>query len=244
MAYPSMCYSLVVRQLTMDKDEKTRLERLVAIEERISNNQYPNMRALCQAFNVKPRTIYADIRLLRERFGIDIRFDRFRNGYYNANPGKRIPIGDLVENDYLLMIAGCAILGASFGNRMKSALQGVLSNLGKRLSFGVPDELNGIVVKSKMDQSDLDPDVMVQLGRALLQRRAIELQVQGGSSHMCAPCALIEQGNSWYLLGYNLNNAAVEKHDLAKIDRCDIQDNVAEIDRKALVEKYLVDHNV
>jgi predicted DNA-binding transcriptional regulator YafY len=84
----------------MDKDEKTRLERLVAIEERISNQKYPSMRALCQAFSVKPRTIYADIRLLRERFGIDIRFDRFRNGYFNASPGKRIPIGDLVEDDY------------------------------------------------------------------------------------------------------------------------------------------------
>jgi predicted DNA-binding transcriptional regulator YafY len=227
----------------MDKDEKTRLERLVAIEERISNNQYPNMRTLCQAFNVKPRTIYADIRLLRERFGIDIRFDRFRNGYYNANPGKRIPIGDLVEDDYLLMIAGCAILGASFGTRMQSAMQSVASNLGKRLSFGVQDELNGIVIKSKMDQSDLNPEVMVQLGRALLQNRSIELKVQGGSSHLCAPCALIEVQDSWYLLGYNLHNSAVEKHDLAKIDRCDVQENVTEVDRKALIEKYMLEHS-
>jgi predicted DNA-binding transcriptional regulator YafY len=244
MAYSSKCYSLVVRQLTIDKDEKTRLERLVAIEERISNNQYPNMRALCQAFTVKPRTIYADIRLLRERFGIDIRFDRFRNGYYNANPGKRIPIGDLVEDDYLLMIAGCAILGASFGTRMKSALQSVVSNLGKRLSFGVQEHLNGFVVKPNMGRSDYNPEVMVQLGKALLQNRAIELKVEGGSSHLCAPCALIEQQDSWYLLGYNLKDLSVEKHDLAKIAHCDVQEDVAEIDRKALVDKYLIEHSI
>jgi predicted DNA-binding transcriptional regulator YafY len=244
MAYSSKCYALVVRQLTTDKDEKTRLERLVAIEERISNNQYPNMRALCQAFNVKPRTIYADIRLLRERFGIDIRFDRFRNGYYNANPGKRIPIGDLVEDDYLLIIAGCAILSASFGTRMKSALQNVVSNLGKRLSFGVQEQLNGFVVKPNMGRSDFNPEVMVQLGKALLQNRAIELKVEGGSPHLCAPCALIEQQDSWYLLGYNLKDSAVEKHDLSKIARCDVKDDVADIDRKALVEQYLVEHSI
>lgn len=244
MAYSSKCYSLVVRQLTIDKDEKTRLERLVAIEERISNNQYPNMRGLCQAFNVKPRTIYADIRLLRERFGIDIRFDRFRSGYYNANPGKRIPIGDLVEDDYLLMIAGCAILGASFGTRMKSALRNVVSNLGKRLSFGVQEQLNGFVVKPKVDRSDLNPEVMVQLGKALLQNRAIKLKIEGGTPHLCAPCAIIEQHDSWYLLGYNLQDSAVEKHDLTKIDHCDVQENIAEIDRKALVDKYLVDHSI
>jgi len=239
--------SLVVRQLTTDKDEKTRLERLVAIEERISNNQYPNMRALCQAFDVKPRTIYADIRLLRERFGIDIRFDRFRNGYYNASPGKRIPIGDLVEDDYILMIAGCAILGAVFGGKMQSALQSVVSNLGKRLSFGVSNEteqLNHIVVRSKTPRTDLDPRVMIQLGRALLQNRPIELQIEGGSSHLCAPCALIEQQDNWYLLGYNLNNSAVERHDLSKIDRCDIQESGAPIDRKAMLEKYFVEHSV
>jgi predicted DNA-binding transcriptional regulator YafY len=224
----------------MDKDEKTRLERLVAIEERISNQKYPSMRALCQAFSVKPRTIYADIRLLRERFGIDIRFDRFRNGYFNASPGKRIPIGDLVEDDYLLLMIGCALLRSSFGTKMEGTLGSIEASMAKRLPFELSQSIDTekLFVRSTVSKTAIEPNVFTQLSRALLQKRVVELQIDGGSPYQCLPCCFVEQDDTWFLVGYNVDNASVEKHDLRKIHRCDITNDGADLDCDRLVQHY------
>ena len=55
---------------------RTRLERLLGIEEEIRSGRCPSLDSLCQLFSVKPRTIYEDIRILRERLGLKIQFDR------------------------------------------------------------------------------------------------------------------------------------------------------------------------
>ncbi|HEY9772977.1 MAG TPA: hypothetical protein V6C81_04145 [Planktothrix sp.] len=223
----------------MDKEEKTRLERLVAIEERISNNKFPTMRSLCHAFSVRPRTIYADIRLLRERFGIDIRFDRFRNGYFNASPGKRIPIGDLVEDDHVLLLMGCAMLASSLGDKVSKALGPIQTSMVKRLPFGVDEEeLQHLFVRQGTNTTRVDPGVFSHLCRALLENRTVELHIDGGSIHVWAPCFLAENDGGWLLVGLNTNTLAVESHALEKIKHCTVREEHGQTSRKELMADY------
>lgn len=69
----------------------SRLERLVKIDAYIRLGTYPSVERLSELFEVKPRTIFQDLRELKEMFGLDIRFEHTRNGYYNANPRKTLP---------------------------------------------------------------------------------------------------------------------------------------------------------
>jgi predicted DNA-binding transcriptional regulator YafY len=225
----------------VDKEDRTRLERLVAIDERINSNRYPTMRVLCQSFNVKPRTIYADIRLLRERFGLDIRFDRFRNGYYNANPGKRIPIGDLVEDDYILLIAGCLALKSFFGTQVESVLSKVVSTMSKRLTFDLTDEqehLERIFIRSSKALSEIDPAILAHLSKALLQNRIVELESEGNVGSF-VPCSFVENNDHWLLLAYNLATSAIERHDLGKIVRCEVKEEQPSVNRNELLARFL-----
>lgn len=226
----------------IDKEDRTRLERLVAIDERISNNRYPTMKVLCQAFNVRPRTIYADIRLLRERFGLDIRFDRFRNGYYNANPGKRIPIGDLVEDDYLLAITGCFALSSIFGSQMETVLRQVVSQMGKRLTFELApkeDDLGEIFIRSRPKIAEVDPTLMANLCRALLQNRLVEMRMHTGESTECVPCSFVEDEGGWWLLAHNPERSRIEKYELAKIAACEVKEQQSLVQRKDVLQQYL-----
>jgi predicted DNA-binding transcriptional regulator YafY len=225
-----------------DKEDRTRLERLIAIDERISNNRYPTMRALCQAFNVRPRTIYADIRLLRDRFGLDIRFDRFRKGYYNANPGKRIPIGDLAENDYVLLMTGLSFLGSTFGNQIRSTLRNAVTYMGKRLSFELDNDevsFDRMFITSRNTLANVDPDVLASLCRALLQHRNVMLKMLGEAPISCTPFSFIETDNGWQLLALNLSTGKVEQCELAKMTHCQVTEEQTKVDRSGLLDQFL-----
>lgn len=50
----------------------SRLERLIAMEDEIRRGWYPNVEKFCDMFEVKPRTVYADIRELKERVGLEL----------------------------------------------------------------------------------------------------------------------------------------------------------------------------
>lgn len=228
-----------------DKEDRTRLERLIAIDDRISNNRYPTMRALCQAFNVRPRTIYADIRLLRDRFGLDIRFDRFRKGYYNANPGKRIPIGDLAENDYVLLMTGCSALGSFFGTQILSTLRNAVTHMGKRLSFDVESDnvsFDRMFITTRTVPTNIDPDVLSTLCRAVLQSRNASIKMLGDSPVACTPFSFIETDNGWHLLALNLSTGQVEKCELAKITHCQLTEEHTKVDRSGLLDQFLAAH--
>ncbi len=229
----------------MDNEDRTRLERLVAIDERISSNKFPTMRVLCQSFNVRPRTIYADIRLLRERFGLDIRFDRFRNGYYNANPGKRIPIGDLAEDDYVLAITGCFMLGAAFGSQMQNALRNVVNQMGKRLPFEMmcsEGDFERIFIRtglSSVNLSEIDPEVLSHICRALLQNRVVEVEFKDGNKHVCTPFSFVEKEDGWHLIALDAESAQIGDHELLNISRCEVLEQQSKVERGPLLETFL-----
>ena len=112
---------------------RTRLERLLGIEEEIRSGRCPSLDSLCQSFSVKPRTIYEDIRILRERLGLKIQFDRARNGYFNAEPGKRLPAFDLSLEEFVLLLMGSELLCASLGADFKPILRRILSKIYERV---------------------------------------------------------------------------------------------------------------
>jgi hypothetical protein len=58
----------------------TRLERLVCIKQEIDRGGYPDVQKLCAMFEIQPRTLHEDIRMMREMMGLEIRHDKYHNG--------------------------------------------------------------------------------------------------------------------------------------------------------------------
>lgn len=116
----------------------SRLERLVSLDAHIRSGVLPGVEQLCRLFEVQPRTIYQDLKELRERFGLDIRFDRERNGYYNASPDKRLPSMAMTDEEVLLLIVASELLsfhgGPSFRGGLANAIQRIVSDRDNNLS--------------------------------------------------------------------------------------------------------------
>ena len=118
----------------------TRLERLIAIDCEIRSGRFPNVADLCQLFSVKPRTVYDDIKVLRERLGFDIRFDRLRNGYFNACPSRCLPAFELSQTEAVLLGTGLYLLVLSIdGRRERTELALLIRKVRQRLPADVVD---------------------------------------------------------------------------------------------------------
>lgn len=187
---------------------RTRLERLLAIEKDIRSERYPSVEDLCRTYSVKTRTVYADINILRERLGLEIEFDRTRNGYFNAAPGSTLPSFDLSSEEYLLLICSCETLSASLGSPMKPVLDGILEKIRERLPSGrLIDKtlVKELIRCSANEKSELSAVVFLDVMRACFKRVAIELTCNAPDGDPKAfvfePHKLIESDKVWHLAG-------------------------------------------
>lgn len=113
----------------------TRLQRLIAIEREIRRGRYPSVERLCDLFSVKRRTIYDDIKILKEGLGLRIHFDRLKNGYYNADPLKQLPTFELTLTEVGLL--ACALRMFAYFGKDHTLLHS-LSDLQRRIGERLP----------------------------------------------------------------------------------------------------------
>lgn len=188
---------------------RTRLERLLAMEKEIRSERYPSVADLCRTYSIKTRTVYADINILRERLGLEIEFDRSKNGYFNASPDSALPSFDLSAEEYLLIICSCETLSASLGTSIRPVLDGILEKIRERLPAGklIDKSLVKEMVRcSANEKSEVSAIVFLDAMRACLERAKVELTCNDTNVNPKAfvfePPKLTEIDKVWYLTGY------------------------------------------
>jgi predicted DNA-binding transcriptional regulator YafY len=170
---------------------------------RIRAGLFPSVDELCRLFEIKPRTLYQDIRELKEKLGIDIRFNKARGGYYNAKPAKELPPFRLTSEEYLLLVIGQQMLvhygGPSFDSLSSNALQKLIPE-----RFGVSPR-----VVFEDEPSPISLKMFLRLIEACRQNSSIELVNNGDQRQVFTPESLVFERSRWFVRGSGTNNAKV-----------------------------------
>jgi len=186
----------------------TRLDRLLALERQIRSGGYPSIEVLCELFEVQPRTIYQDLKELREKFGLDIRFDRDKNGYFNADPDKSLPMATITREEMMLVIIAqemlCEYGGPSFRGLLSNALDKIK---GGQKTGDTPEQLRAVIRFHVDELSQVSRRLFVDLLLACLEQRVINLSHQ--ENEQSAPEGRAFEGyfitrteKGWHLMGY------------------------------------------
>jgi len=77
----------------------SQIERLYWIDREIREHRYPNARAVCDRFEVRPRTAYTDRDHLIQRLGAPLVFDRARGGWAYRDPTYVLPFLALTDRE-------------------------------------------------------------------------------------------------------------------------------------------------
>src|SRR5579875_458471 len=90
----------------------TRLERLVKIDALIRGNVYPTVQSLIHRFGMAERTVYDDLKFLKERLHAPLEYDRKRHGYYYTDQTWALPTFPITEGELLAFFISVELMGA------------------------------------------------------------------------------------------------------------------------------------
>ncbi|HEY9871205.1 MAG TPA: hypothetical protein V6D08_18740 [Candidatus Obscuribacterales bacterium] len=146
--------------------------------EEIRRGTFPNVDTFCKMFEVKPRTVYGDLRELKERAGLVVEFDRLQKGYYTTDANSRLPVFDLAEAELLAlvlaaeMLADCA--GGPFEQVARSALAKILARVAGRVRENV-ERLRGVIRHRRTQSPSLSWSAFLNLASACANANVTEL---------------------------------------------------------------------
>lgn len=188
----------------------SRLERLLRMEHQIRKGAYPNVDTFCQMFDVRPRSIYQDLRMLRREAGLGIVFDRVRNGYYIVNPEKTLPAFELTEDELLSLALSKEMLSSLTQRAVEPLIEGALDKIIDRNNKKAGQRLcSSERFVSVMDTSHSTASfrVILQLFKAWTERRAVTVcyslhKGEPGITGTMEPRSLVLKGGLWYLVAY------------------------------------------
>lgn len=188
----------------------SRLERLLKLDLAIRKGDFPNVETLCRLVEVQPRTLYQDLRELRENLGCDVRFDRVRSGYFNGSPDKKLPTFALT-NEELLVIAVAAELFSQTGGEavaqiLESAMTKILDGYQQKIPIA-PESLRNWIRTEGHRQQVLNPMKLVGILEALNHEKLLKLSVVDGKdrvSDVVKPYCLMILDSQWEIVGYSV----------------------------------------
>ncbi len=187
-----------------------RLERLVGIFNEIRKGRYPDVVTLCRMFEIKERTLYDDVRALREEMGMEIVYDRYRNGYFNANPEKTLPMFELTETELCALRLSKTMLAEYSGATVQPYLDSAMEKIEERLSEKKNTNGDANTSEVKFDPVALIPlswNMFSTLNEACHKRKRMRLVYYAASkgevsARQVDPYKLLENRGTWYLLAY------------------------------------------
>lgn len=188
----------------------SRLHRLLILTNRLRKGDYPSVEVLCQSLEIAPRTLFDDIRELRERAGQDIRFDRSRNGYHCVDGMKPLPEFGLTLEEFVLLVLGGKLLCEYGGNSFEPAVHNALDKVSARLSLSDPS-LVGLVERAVQCVASADSSVSCALVTDVLlacrSNHTLALSWQSTqddarASSTLEPLQLIHSASGWELVAH------------------------------------------
>ncbi len=225
----------------------SRLDRLIAMEDEIRRGRYPTVEKFCEMFEVKPRTVYADIRELKERMGLELAFDRFKNGYYNKDPKKQLPTFELTDGEVFALTLGKEMLsqysGTAFEPILRTALEKIYERLPERVRVDI-DDLRCMIRFNAGPVIQVSRKMVLELYQACEQNLSVDIQYFTAhrgevTERRIDPYRLMENRGAWYLVAYCHWRKDVRLFALHRIQHHEILAEHFELGKDEAIEEFL-----
>ncbi len=188
----------------------TKLERVLGIDAEISRGGYPGIQDLCQKFEISKRTLFDDIRYLKDRLLREITFDSDRGGYYNKNPQKRLPSFELSTGEVFALTLGKELLSIYTGTSFEATLRSALEKISERLPETVkvdPEEVKSVIRFRTGGVVPISAGLFNDINGACDQHKQVSLTYYAASkgettSRIVDPQLVLHDRGTWYLTAY------------------------------------------
>jgi predicted DNA-binding transcriptional regulator YafY len=187
------------------KRSKTQAERLLALDQLLRNNKYPNCTSFAEEWEISTKTAQRDIDYLKDRMGAPIEYDALQRGYYYTEPTFMLPAVQMNEGELAALLMGSKALEQFQGTPMAEKLAAVFDKLSAFLPDNItvrPEELFSQFSFIAPPAMPISAKVWNTVVQALETRQLIEIQYRNWSGEKTARVAPVHLANlqgDWYL---------------------------------------------
>ena len=197
-----------------------RLNRMIRLVRMLNGQRYPSVGTLCSLFQIKERTLFADLKELKEELGVSILFDRNRQGYYLNGDVAEINLLSLDEETAVLLLAAFALLDSFGGSDFSRPLRDMFEREAEHCLIGAHKNGRSIAsyIKHVPIGHGVDRKIFHALFLACLRAEKIGLSTLQSSdlitnSEELHPHFLIPSNSGWKLVyspGTSGNNCELD----------------------------------
>jgi len=187
------------------KRSKTQAERLLALDQLLRNNKYPNCTTFAAEWEISTKTAQRDIDYLKDRMGAPLEYDALRRGYFYTEPTFMLPAVQMNEGELAALLMGTRVLEQFKGTPMAEKLAAVFDKLSALLPDNItvrPEEFFTRFSFTAPPAMPISPDVWSTVVQALQNGQMIEIRYRnwsGEKTSRVAPVHLANLQGDWYL---------------------------------------------
>ncbi|MBY0356732.1 MAG: WYL domain-containing protein [Candidatus Obscuribacterales bacterium] len=183
-----------------------RLRRIIGIITLIRKQRYPSVNRLCDLFEIKKRTLHEDISFIKQELKFDLRYDRLRGGYFDANPAQELPQLDLSPEELFLLKLSCTLLTKTSNSTFELTLDSARQKLEDKQKN--EDLLQYIFLRQTTTNKKFSQSLFHNLLEACKEHRLVTITYKTAagiiSKRQIEPRRIIVRNNNWYLVAYCL----------------------------------------
>lgn len=201
------------------------LERMLKIHDELRRGALVNCTKLMKSLEVSRKTVVRDIAFMRDRLDLPIEFDVLIQAYRYTQPVTAFPTVNVTEGELLALLVARRALeqyrGTPFHRQLEIAFDKLAGGLRDRISFSPADELRTVSFKN-IGLGKTDLAVFNALSGAVLRQEEVTFSYRKPgdakpSSRHVQPYHLANRENLWYLVGFDLERAALRTFALPRI---------------------------
>ena len=205
---------------------RPQLERILEIDRRIRNGEFPNAESLSVDLEVGRRVIFNDRKFLLERLRAPLAFDRTRRGWFYSEEAWVLPATMVTQGELLAFFLSVEVARRNMGGALEDALASAVAKIARSLPEAVEVEMEGLrACYSFATPSCVNADdrTLLELREAINRRRAIEIFYHALSSNTRGtrtvhPHHLHHAHGDWYLLAFDRKHSSMRTFHVGRIE--------------------------
>ena len=158
-------------------DTQPQLTRLHGLIQRIQKGDYPNATILGREWEKSPRTIHRDLDFIRDIWGLPLKYDSQRYGFYFSGSVANFPMVPISESELVSVFVAQKALtqyhGTPFEEPLRTAFEKLASSLKGEISVAWAD-LDSAISFRGIETSTEDMEVLATLSAAIRNRQEVE----------------------------------------------------------------------
>lgn len=227
--------------------QRQQLERIMEIDRRIRDGEYPNPNQLAKDLEVSRRVLFVDRDFMINRLGAPIEYDRSRGGWYYTDETWVLPGIIVTEGELLAFFLSVEVAKRYLGTGLEETLRSAVEKISKSVKGSITVDLDTLHSHYSFSSPTLltaNERALLDLHHAIADSNKVWMRYYTASrdehtERTIHPYHLANIRGDWYLLAYDELRKEIRNFSVARIEEWKLIKAKFKRDPEFSVAKYM-----